>query len=132
MTRTRDESRAAAIKKKQKLDPFDIPHGKKKKKHLAKNDVSGQGKLSVLQSSSQNVQDDARKPDSLIEGTQSPSKKQKTSEQEPLTRNGDLSPLQDPELEEVSSMLTKNEHLVCRCYQPKSIVGVTGRSAGLY
>ena len=28
-----DESRAGAIKKKQKLDPFDISHGKKKKKN---------------------------------------------------------------------------------------------------
>jgi hypothetical protein len=107
-----DESRAGAIKKKQKSDPFDILHGKKKKRHHAKNDVSEQGvpTFSVAVSSSQNAQDVVRKPDPLIEGTQSPSKTQKRSKQETLVRNEDSSPLQDLALEEDSPTLTNNGH----------------------
>ena len=104
-----DESRAGAIKKKQNLDPFDVPHGKKKKKkHHAKNDVSEQGKpvLSVVQLSSQNAQDDAREPDSLVEGTQ----KQKGSKPGSLTQNEDFFPLQDPALKADSSTLTNIGH----------------------
>lgn len=103
-----DESRAGAIKKKPKSDPFDITHrGKKKKKHHAKIDESEQPTLPE----SPSLQEVA---DSLLNGLQSPSNEQKRPKQEFIA--SDLFLQEAAQKEDPST--TKSEH----SSKPESVV----------